>query len=60
MIKPKTLRQIKIRFLNGDSTVYPNVYDASLNNIVLSIYYEHYYLEIPLCNILEITTKWEE
>lgn len=60
MIKPKVLRKMEIRFTNGDTTVYPHVYDSGLNNLVLSIYYEHYHLDIPLCNILEIKTEWEE
>jgi len=60
MTKPKVLRTIKITFSNGDSTIYPHVYDSSLNVIALSIYYEHHHLDIPLCNILEISTEWEE
>ena len=60
MIKPKVLRIIEIMFSNGDSITHPHVYDSSLNNLALSIFYEHYHLDIPLCNILEIKTEWEE
>lgn len=60
MIKPKILRPREIRFSNGDSITYPHVYDSSLNNLVLSIYYEHYHLDFPLSNIFEIKTEWEE
>ena len=60
MNKPQVLRTIKIRFSNGNSTVYPHVHDSSLNNLALTIYYEHHHLDIPLCNILEIITEWEE
>ena len=60
MTKPQVLRKIEIRFTNWDSIVYPHVYDSGLNNLALSIYYEKYHLGIPLCNILEIKTEWEE
>ena len=60
MNKPQVLRKIEIRFTNGDSTIYPHVYDSDLNNLVLSIYYEKFHFDIPLCNILEIKTEWEE
>ena len=60
MSKPNVLRTINIRFINGDSTTYPHVFDSSLNNLALSVYYEYYRIDLPLCNILEITTEWEE
>ena len=58
--KPAILHDIKIVFKNGDQLECNDVWDSGSNQFMLSLYYETFHADYPLCNILEIMTKYQD